>query len=457
MGRLDKIYAALPVWAQHWAASGYGVYWKWLRFGPGYNESLQGFLSRERFSAEEWQQWQQEQLKRLLAEAVETVPYYRDTWTAQQKRAAVAGHLEALPLLAKDAVRTNPQAFVRLGSRPLIQPVTYTSGSTGTPITNFWTPLDVRRTRALREVRSANWAGVSFNQPRATFSGRMVVTDPESKGPFHRFNRMEQQVYFSAFHLSSKTAPIYVEALRQHQTQWLTGYAVSWYLLARHILDLNLSVPPLKAVITTSEKLSLEMRSVMEQAYRCRVFEEYGSVENVMFASECEAGKLHVSPDAGVVEILRHDGAPCAPGETGEVVVTGLMREYQPFIRYRIGDLAAWDPEPCLCGRHMPVLKEVVGRIEDVVVGPDGREMVRFHGIFAGQPNVVEGQIVQEALDHIRVKVVPTAAFGSADEEDIAQRVRQRLGSQVRVVVERVAEIPRSASGKFRAVISLLR
>jgi phenylacetate-CoA ligase len=104
----------------------------------------------------------------------------------------------------------------------------------------------------------------------------------------------------------------------------------------------------------------------------------------------------------------------------------------------------------------MPVLSEVVGRIEDVVTGPDGRQMVRFHGIFVDQPHIREGQIVQETLNRIRVKVVPVDGFGAGDIDDIVRRVRQRLGSEVQVVVEPVAEIPRTAAGKFRAVVSLL-
>ncbi|MDQ3011956.1 MAG: hypothetical protein M3X11_14765, partial [Acidobacteriota bacterium] len=212
----------------------------------------------------------------------------------------------------------------------------------------------------------------------------------------------------------------------------------------------------LKAVITTSEKVTAEMRRVMESAYGCRVYEEYSTVENVLFASECEAGRLHVSPDIGVVEILRPDGTPCEPGETGEVVATSLMHYSQPFIRFRLGDLAAWDGEPCNCGRAMPVIKEVVGRIEDVVTGPDGRQLVRFHGIFVNQPHIREGQIIQEALDRIRVKIVPTAEFTEADVADIIARVQQRLSAEVRVIVEPVADIPRTKSGKFQAVISLL-
>ena len=179
-------------------------------------------------------------------------------------------------------------------------------------------------------------------------------------------------------------------------------------------------------------------------------------MENALFASECEHGRLHVSPDWGIVEILKPDGTSCAPNEVGEVVTTCLMREYQPFIRYRLGDLAMWDSELCPCGRNMPVLKETVGRIEDVVIGPDGRQMVRFHSIFVNQPHVREGQILQEALNRIRVKVVTTNGFGVADIEGIISRVQQRLGTEVEVIVEPVNYIPRNSSGKFQAVVSLL-
>ena len=365
--------------------------------------------------------------------------------------------MQDLPLLEKDPIRANPNAFLREDLN-IKKPLTFfTSGSTGTPIASLWTAAELRASMAVREARSANWAGVSFTVPRATFSGRMVEPDPLSKGPFYRFNLVERQVYFSPFHLRQDTARLYVEALRKHEVQWLTGYAVSYSLLAKFILAEKLEVPStLKAIITTSEKVTPEMRVVMESAFGCRVFEEYSTVENVLFASECEVGKLHVSPDVGVVEILRPDGSYCEPGEVGEVVATSLMHYSQPFVRFRLGDLAAWDGEACDCGRGMPVIKEVVGRIEDVVTGPDGRQLVRFHGIFVNQPNVREGQIIQEALNRIRVKIVPTPQFNEADVSDIIARVQQRLSAEVQVIVEQVAEIPRTKSGKFKAVVSLL-
>jgi len=448
------IYQRLPLWAQHGAVSTYGAYWRWLRFGPGYGTYLREYLKRERFSEAEWRSWQTARLTELLGAAATHVPYYRNNWSPAQRKAALAGELKDLPLLGKEPIRAQPDSFLSDGLRSWPRLTYHTSGSTGTPVRTIWKIAEIRNSLALREARSARWAGVSFKMPRATFSGRMAEPDPLSCGPFYRYNAAERQVYFSPFHLRPDTAQFYVDALRKHNIQWMTGYAVSYYLLAQLILDQKIQVPKIRAIVTTSEKLTRGMRDVMERAYQTRVFEEYSTVESSLFASECHMGRLHLSPDVAVVEILRPDGTPCDPGEPGEVVATSLIRDYQVFIRYRLGDVAAWDTEACPCGLAMPVIKEVIGRTEDVVVGPDGRLLVRFHGIFADQPHIREGQIIQEETDRIRVKVVTAEGFGQPDVEDVVRRVQQRLGGAVNVLVEEVGSIPRTKAGKFQAVIS---
>lgn len=452
----DGLYRSLPCWAQHCAISGYGVYWYWLRFGPGYSNALQKYLERERFTAEQWAAWSEQERIELLSAAADHVPYYRETWSTQQKTAARAGRIEELPLLDKQLIRSTPKDFLRTDKKARPQFVYHTSGSTGTPIATYWSAYEMRKSMAIREARSTRWASVSFLSPRATFSGRLVEPEPTSTGPFYRFNAVEKQVYLSAFHLRPETAADYARAFRKHDLQWGTGYAVSFYVLARFIVEQGLPPLQLKAVITTSEKLTREMRKTMQQAYGCRIFEEYGSVENSFFASECEAGQLHVSPDVGLVEILRPDGSPCLPGEVGEVVATGFLRTHQIFVRYRIGDLACWAPEPCSCGRAMPVIQDVIGRLEDIVVGRDGRKLVRFHAVFTNQPHIKEGQVIQEARDRIILRVVTTSEFSYSDRCDLIARTARRVGPGIEIRVEPVESIGRSKAGKFKAVISLL-
>jgi phenylacetate-CoA ligase len=453
MGRTDEIYERLPTIGQHAAVTAFGSYWAWARFGPGFRRHLEAFRSRERWTAAEWETYRSAATRSLLTDAVRNVPHYRSTYTGTDREAALAGQLDELPLLEKAPLRRDPKAFIDPRLVPPHPKVFHTSGSTGTPVATYWSADELRASMALREVRSAGWAGTSFGRPRATFSGRMVEPDPESNGPYYRLNAIERQIYLSPFHLSRATAAAYADAFRRHRIQWATGYAVSFSLLAGFILDEGIEPLSLRAVVTTSEKLTDSMRDRISAAFGCRVYEEYSTVENALFASECEHGSLHVSPDAGLVEILRPDGSPADPGETGEVVATCLLRKVQPLIRYRLGDLASWSAEPCLCGRNLPVIAEVSGRVEDVLVGPDGRELVRFHGVFVGIPGVVEAQVVQETLDRFRVVVVPDSSFTADDEGEMIRRMRQRLGA-VSVAVERAEGIPRTASGKFRAVVS---
>jgi len=158
--------------------------------------------------------------------------------------------------------------------------------------------------------------------------------------------------------------------------------------------------------------------------------------------------------DAGIVEILRPDGTSCDADEAGEVVTTCLLHDYQIFIRYHLGDMAMWDPESCPCKRQMPVIKEVIGRTEDVILGLGRRQMVRFHGIFTDQPHIREGQVIQETLKQFCVKVVPTEGYCVTDEKAIIKRMRERLGFEAEIVVEAVSNIPRTKAGKFQAVIS---
>lgn len=454
MKAVEEFYNHSPLWFQNQMVSLYGVFWQWLRFGGGFKKFCGQISERDNYSLPQWHEYQHQRLLQLLKICSEEVPFYREHWNPRIKQSASEGDLAAIPLLEKKLIRGAETLFVREGHGGIFRQTFKTSGTTGTPISTTFTLSEIRESMALREVRSANWAGVSFTQPRATFSGRIIEPNPDETRHVYRYNSAEKQVYFSAYHLNPSTARHYVDAIRKHKVVWMTGYAVSFYLLARHILEQKIDVPPLKAIITTSEKLTSEMRIVMERAYGCRVFEEYSTVESALFASECERGHLHVCPDAGIVEILRPDGTACEPGEVGEVVATCLFRTYQPLIRFRLGDLAAWDPDPCPCGRPMPVIKEVVGRIEDVVTGPDGRQLVRFHGIFTDQPNIVEGQIIQETLTDFIVKVVPTENFTENDQQDLRQRMVQRLGKDVNVTVQKVGLIPRTKAGKFQAVIS---
>ena len=284
------------------------------------------------------------------------------------------------------------------------------------------------------------------------FGVRKVCNFEQSKPPFWRSSPIEHLTYYSIYHLSPQHLPSYIAHLAEWKPKLIMGYPSALNLVAKHLLDhdLRLEIP---AAITTSETVTPAIRASIEQAFQGKLFDQYGAVEGTHFASQCEYGSYHVSPERGIVEILDGD-RPCAPGQEGRVVVTGLENFLQPLIRYEIGDVAYWaKDQQCKCGREMPILGGIQGRYEDYCTTPDGRRMLRFDTVFKGISSLVEAQVVQDAVDAFTINLVPTSQFSEADRDLLRSNFREHAGD-VRVTLVELEAIPRTANGKFRAVIN---
>jgi len=454
----DSVYKYSPVWFQNVGISAFGLLWNKRRFGGVFKSAYAQFTERERFNATEWKNYQEVQLRNLLAHAVETVPHYKQLWqdsslSRKSIRDFALDDLKALPILEKDSIRASPKNYLSAAFSDWRLHTYSTSGTTGTPLGIVFSPEMHQTWSAAYERRCRNWAGVDRSMSRAMLGGRLVVPRGHARPPFWRYNVIEKQLYLSAFHISPQNAPLYVSALNHHKPDYLVGYASGYFFLARFILEQKLSVHKPKVILTSSEKLTNEMRSMMQRAFGCDVFDAYSGVEACCLASECEHHRLHISPDVGLVELLNEQGEPVSPGQSGEIVVTGLLNYAQPLIRYRTGDMAVMSDENCPCGRVMPVLSDLVGRLEDTVIGADGRETVRFHGIFIGMDHIREGQIIQETLTRFLLRLVVTPLFSDRDRATIKNRFEERLGP-IELQFEIVDKIERTERGKYRSVIS---
>jgi phenylacetate-CoA ligase len=170
-------------------------------------------------------------------------------------------------------------------------------------------------------------------------------------------------------------------------------------------------------------------------------------------ASVCEHGRLHLWPEVGCVEVLQIGDLPLNDG-AGHFVCTGLLNNNMPLIRYRLGDSGALGESSvsCGCGRKLPLIASLEGRADDLLYTIDGRRVGRLDPVFKAKLPIRGAQIIQEALNRVRIRYVPTQAFTPDVGLSIVSRLQDRMG-KVDVVLEAVHEIPRSANGKFRAVI----
>jgi phenylacetate-CoA ligase len=454
---LLSAYHGLPPRLRGAAATLRGWYLRAWRYGPETDLLVAQALEREHWPQERWRAWREERLAWILHRAATRVPYYREQWSARRCRGDRASweRLENWPLLAKAELRAHPEAFVADDRDPRVLFREHTSGTTGTPLTLWWSRETVRAWYALFEARWRRWYGVSRHDRWGILGGQLVTPVQQARPPYWVWNAALRQLYLSTYHLSDATLADCIAALRRYRVAYLYGYPSALHVLAQRpelVGDLTLRV-----VITAAEPLMAHQRDAIGAAFGCPVRETYGMSEIVTAAAECGAGRLHLWPDVGWVEILDDRGALRDSG-VGELVCTGLLNADMPLIRYRLGDRADVPSAApsCLCGRSLPILAHVEGRADDVVYTADGRAVGRLDPVFKAGLAIREAQVIQDSLEVVRVRYVPAPDFSSRDARAIIEGMQARLGP-VNVILEPVDSISRDARGKFRNVVSRLQ
>ncbi len=458
MKQLERIYAQLPLPLQDLAVTLQGFVYHRQRYSGAFREE-HAFLSSTEFAPPlQLELIQTARLKRILAQARERVPYYANILRDREISSVRPGHLEpfiAIPITEKTIVRENPEAFLDSGQvNPAWIPWN-TSGTTGTPMRFFYTQQAVARQYAFVE-RYREQAGVSRFARRAQFTGKLIAHE-SSRDRFWRYDWANRCLLLSTVHLREDTIPLYLNALRDFGPQYISGYPSAIALLAQAVLRRPELGFPLKAVLTSAETLLEEQRLVIGSAFGSRVYDQYGQTEMQSFWFECRYGRMHAHPLFGVTEILRPNGEACAPGETGDVVITGLLNTAMPLLRYRVGDRATFSGEStCPCGRHMPVIAAIEGRKDDYIFSHERGWIGRMDPCLKGVEGILECQFVQSAPESLDILYVPAPEIQPEDIARLRLNLQQRLGKTMQLRFLACDRIPRGANGKFRSVVSKL-
>ena len=450
-----RLYHLLPAQARSLATTMRGLYLRSWRYGPETERYVEEALERDHWGPERWRAWQEERLAYVLDRAATRVPYYRQQWAERRRKGDGASwaYLENWPILEKETLRENPAAFIAddCDARRMFHE--HTSGTTGKSLDLWWSRETVQNWYALFEARSRRWHGVSRHDRWANLGGQLVTPVKQRRPPFWVWNAALKQLYMSSYHLAADLLPSYFEALGRHRIKYLCGYTSSLYALALWALQAGRRDLKMTVAITNAEPVFDYQRKAIMEAFQCPVRETYAMAEIVAAACECDAGRLHLWPEVGKIEAYIGD-QPSPDGAHGDFVCTGLLNADMPLIRYRVGDRGAPPAaaEPCACGRGLPLLASVEGRTDDALYTIDGRRIGRLDPVFKNQLPVREAQIIQERLDQVRVRFVPAPGFSTETAQSITERLRARMG-EVRVIMEQVDNVPRGASGKFRAVV----
>ncbi len=454
---LDKIYQRLPYWLQNISISLYGYMIYNRRYSGYYKQKVKDFINNEKLSVKEINDLQFELLRKMLINAYQNVPYYRNLFKANNFNPELPFTPEdfaKVPALTKNTIKSDVNLFIseKADRKKLIRDMT--GGTSGNPLELWFTDDEIKYNFAIYDVRLKRVFGVKTGDKIASFLSKKLCPTDQKKPPFWRYNKAYNQILFSTYHLNDTTAEYYVDHLRKYSPNLIVGYPMPLYLMAKYIVDRKLEPIPIKAAFTSSETLYDYQRETIEKAFSTRICNGYSQGEGVAMISECEYGKLHVQPEYGYIEFVDVPG-----NDFKEVVGTTLFNYNMPLIRYRTGDYVKLSEETeCKCGRpFFPIVETIIGRDDSTFKRRDGRQVSASHFAqpFRTYTDIIEAQVIQEDYDNITAKLVIKPDF--TDFDGFIFEMHRILGNDVNVKLEVVDAIEKTVSGKYKFIISKVK
>jgi len=449
----ERVYYASPVWLQNVLVSAYGYHLYRKRYQGAFQDILALLRQSRNWNCQEAEAWQAEKLHDMVRHCRQNVPFYQKLFAdygLNERDFTSVLDVRKLPILQKDTLRHDTALFRSPGEKSYMRQ--HTSGSTGTPLALEVDEYTYKMAMALL-VDHEEAHGVPMGTPRATFAGRMVQPANRLSPPFARYNRAENQMVFSSYHLNSNTFPWYAKELAHFHPWELIGYPSAISDLASYYLNTgtNPGFRP-KAVVTNSETLLSWQKENIEQAFDCPVYDYYGTAEYVLFAGQERDGRYRLNPLLGITEVLNNADEPASEGR---LIATTLTNRVMPLLRYEVGDSGV-AVSASMNQSITHELERINGRIDDYIETPDGRRIGRLDHVFKGITTLTEAQIVQNSRKTCTVYVVTSGTLSIDVVSKIEKNFRARVGNEISISVEQIKSIPRGPNGKFKNVVRSL-
>lgn len=363
--------------------------------------------------------------------------------------------IKRLPILSKDTVRHHQREFLAKQLRDGHLSVFRTGGSTGVPVEILKDPHSVELVNATG-MRVFRWAGWNMGDP----VGMIWGNPPTDRSVKERLRDMliGPDIYLDTMKLTDESMRAFVEEWRALKPTLLRGHSHSIYIFASFCQNQGITAVRPKAIISSSMMLLPSERKVIEAAFACPVTDLYGCEEVGLIACECEQHNgMHIDMENNFVELIDSNGNEVEPGQDGAVVVTNLINRAFPLVRYRLGDVASLANRTCPCGRTLPLMNSISGRVADFLVRKDGSVVAGVSLVertLTEFPGIAQMQIVQEDIDNITLKIVKDTNFTEQTAASLVQEFKQSVGAHNTIQLEYVTGIPQERSGKYRFSIS---
>lgn len=432
------------------------------RLGPLFVETHRRLQQSQWWDPQRLADYQWNRIKRVIAYSFERVPYYRDMFRRLGLKPADIQSMKEfrhLPFLTREDIEANFEMLMAEGLPARRSLVGRTGGTSGVPL-RFGSDAISSRPVEYAFI-SSMWARVGFDYRRSVrvgMRGRVIAG-----GKDVAFDPRFRIYFLSTFKMRCDDLARYCAFIRKVRPDFLWTYPSAASQLAEFLLDRpRESLPPLKAVLCSSENIYPQQRTLIEKAFKTRMFSWYGHSEQVILAGECEySTDYHVFPEYGLLELIDSDGRVIeGAGVAGEMVGTGFHNMVMPLIRYRTRDYAEWAGEAvCRCGRNYPRIRNTRGRwLQEMFVGRNGNliSMTAVNTHTAIFDDVKQFQFFQEKAGEVTLRIVPKPNYRDESTRAILAELNAKFGGSIDVHVTLVDEIPKTQRGKHQFIIQKL-
>lgn len=420
--------------------------------------AYKNLLKTEWLSGTEMEALQLDRMKKLLVHAQEHVPYYQRLFADVGFNASLFSSfhdLEKIPVLTKDDVREHLEE-IKSDNFSKWQPRTaQTGGATGKPLITY---KDRRSHTYLtaNNLRAWHAAGFEMGDKYITLAhGSLIPKKGSLKNAVYFY--LQHSDLIKCHHMDEEILIDALKTIRRSRGRYMFGYSSSTYLLASFADKSGIAMEgSLDGLFTTSDMLYPHQRALIEKVFGAPVFDIYGCPEGGIISFECEKHDgYHLNQESAYVEIVGADHS----GQ-GRIVSTPLFNYAFPMIRYETGDIGSITTEPCACGRALPRISQLGGRIRDFVVLADGRHI---HGAFFNHLEMLyesdwikKYQIVQGALNHLVIKITCIRQPADDELEQIRKSLRKGLMPDMQIDFD-LSGVELAPSGKFRLILSKVK
>lgn len=455
----EYIYRKSPIFLQNIICSIYGIREKKIRFSSEFFFHLEQYKSTEFWSKDKIDEFKKNSINETIQQALENVPYYRNTLSKLRTKDVNYNNLNNMPLLSKEDIRNNLNSLLSNEYTSDILQEFHTSGATGKALIFYKSPKSIAKQWAIWYRHRARF-DCELGDIHVNFTGQQVVPIGQTKPPYWRYNSPLKQYLINMQHVSSSKINDIVKFLNTIQPKFYSGYPSIIAEVARlaieHELFLKEENKP-EYIFCGAENTLDYQKAILEEWTGAVVTDQYGLTEGNCNMSKCEYGNYHEDFEFCHVECVDPEVLPDGRVR-GRLIGTSFSNPAMPLIRYDTGDVAIWPNSDykCPCGRNSTVIESIEGRVDDVIVLLDGRKIMRFDYLFKNTKSIYEAQVCQYKLGEVVIKIVPRKNYSNKTDLELKNDFSQWICADTKVIIEHVKSIEKSSRGKFKAVCSYL-